>query len=77
MFPGMQCGFKARTECILEMHYCEDRTSKHWTNPLNCKICDCEATNKKDFELHYHYEKYQEDFKDKDHLDQHNLFEQH
>ena len=76
-FPCMQCGFKARTESILDMHYCEDRTPKHWRNPLNCKICDYEATNKKDFELHYHCEKCQEDFKDEDHLDQHNLFEQH
>ena len=59
------------------MLYFEDRTQKHWTNPLNCKICDFEAINKKDFELHYHCEKCQEDVKDKDHLDQYNLFEQH
>ena len=76
-FPCMRCGFKARTESILDMHYCEDRTPKHWTNPLNCKICEYEAKNKKDFELHYSCEKCQEDFKDEDHLDQHNLSEQH
>ena len=72
-----KCGFKARTENILEMHLCRDRTIEHWKNPLNCEICDYEAFNKLDFDSHIHCEKCQEDFKDIDHLEQHNLFEEH
>ena len=59
------------------MHYWYNRTLKHWTNPLNCKICDYGAMNKTDFDTHYHCEENQEEFKDEDHLEQHNLFEQH
>ena len=76
-FPCEKCGFKARTENILEMHLCRDRTIEHWKNPLNCEICDYEAFNKLDFDSHIHCEKCQEDFKDMDHLEQHNLFEEH
>ena len=59
------------------MHNCKNSTPKHWINPLNCNIYEYEATNNKDFNLHNHCEKCPEDFKDEDHLDQQNIFEEH
>ena len=47
----------------IKIHYCEDRTPKHWTIEL-------------DIELHHNCEKCQEDFKGQDHLEQQNHFEQ-
>ena len=41
----------------------KEQNPKHWTNPLNRKICDYEAANKKDFDLHYHCEECQGDKK--------------
>ena len=45
----------------------------------NCNVTtpDYEATNNKYFELHYHCEECEEDFNDKDDLEQHILFESH
>ena len=75
--PCKECGFKARTENILEMHLCKDRTIEHWKSQLNCKMCDYKAFNQLDFDSHIYCEMCQEDFKDIDHLEQHNLFEEH
>ena len=59
------------------MHLCKDRTIEHWKSQLNCKMCDYKAFNQLDFDSHIYCEMCQEDFKDIDHLEQHNLFEEH
>ena len=62
-------------EHIMSWKYIFAKT-EHWKIPLNCQICDHKDFNKLDLDSHIHFFMCQEDFKDIDNLEQHNLFEE-